>query len=84
LSSNKEVELLFFEAVFHLPSGTVALAMEALSTHLLSGEGGDDKVVSHAVGPGGDFADHPARARPTVLGLVRETAIVDGVGYQTV
>jgi hypothetical protein len=32
----EEVELLFFEAIFHLPSGTVALGMEALGTHLLS------------------------------------------------
>ena len=80
----EEVELLFFKAIFHLPARAVAFGMEALGTHVLSGEGGDDKVMPHAVGPGGHFADQPTGAGPTVLGLVGETAIVDGVGHQTV
>jgi hypothetical protein len=80
----EEVKLLFFEAIFHLPSGTVAFGMEALGTHLLSAQGGDDKVVPYAVGTGGHFADDPAGTGPTIFGLIGETAIVDGVGHQPV
>lgn len=53
----EEVQLLFFEAIFHFPARAVAVGMEALSTHLLSAQGGDNKVVPHTVDPGGDFAD---------------------------
>ncbi len=73
----EEVELLFFDAVFHLTSGTILLDMEVFRTVLLGAKGGDDKMASGSSGSIGDLANDPTLAFPGSERLIRKTAITD-------
>lgn len=68
----EEVELMLFDAIFHLPSRAVIIRVQFTWTELFTGKGGDDKMPSCPVAIVGEFAHHPPLTTPGVQGLVGE------------
>ena len=72
MRSAEQVELLFLDAVFHLPAGTVDLLIEGLSGIVTRRQGGDDEAGVGAAGQDLGFGDHAALTGPAFLSAVGE------------
>jgi len=70
----EQVELLFLDAVFHLPAGTVDLLIEGLSGIVASRQGGDDEAGVGAAGQDLGFGDDAALTGPALESGVGEVS----------
>jgi hypothetical protein len=84
MSTPSQIELMFLDAVFHLASRTVVVGMELAGTHLLGGQGSDNKVTLCPSAIIGDFTHQPTGATPGILGTIVERLSPNLRGHQSI